>query len=121
MFVKNQVMKKVFLFAVIGLFSCQKSIVKPTVRLSSQVSFRASYINEKFDQGYDTIYIEVLNNPTYSFTTHDNPCKNVGYGFSLYAPDTMESVLPYVIRTDRDTLEYGLLKFSIDNPILVKN
>jgi hypothetical protein len=113
-------MKKfVFVFSVC-LLSCQKSEVKPIVRLSSQVSFRASYINDKYAQNYDTIYLEVLDNPTYSFATHDNPCKNVGYGFSLYAPDTMVSVLPYMIRTERDTLERGLLKFSIDNPILVK-
>lgn len=113
-------MKKFVFIPLICLLSCQKSEVKPVVRLSSQVSFRATYINNLHALGYDSVYIEVLNNETFSFVTHDNPCKNIGYGFSLYAPDTVKTILPYIIRTERDTLERGVLWFDVTTPIMVK-
>lgn len=113
-------MKKFVFIASVCLLSCQKSTVKPVVRLSSHVSFRSSYINALHSQSYDSVYIEVLNNQTFGFATHDNPCKNVSYGFSLYAPDTVKTILPYIIRTERDTLERGVLWFGVDCPKLVK-
>lgn len=105
-------MKRVFFLACISLLSCKKDDVSQKVGLvKSTVRFKASYINTQFTNDCDSIFLEVKGLQSYSFATSDDPCKNVSYGFRTYHEDTI-TYIPYIIRTDRDTLENGYLTFT---------
>lgn len=107
------------LVASILVLSCQKSEIKPRVFVKSFVSFRASYVNEVHNNECDSIYISVQGSQSFAFVTHNNPCLNISYGFNMWANDSI-STSPYIIRTERDTLEQGFLTFTIDGVSLVK-
>lgn len=112
MFVKTNCMKKVLLLALIAI-SCQKQEIKPRSFVKSVVSFRSSYVNDKFDKGYDSIFIKVQGVQSFSFATYDNPCANTSFGFNTWHIDSVANI-PYIISTDRDTLEMGLLTFTVN-------
>lgn len=107
------------LVGVLILLSCQKSEIKPRIFVKSFVSFRASYVNEVFNNECDSIYISVHGSQSFAFATHNNPCLNISYGFNMWVKDSV-STAPYIIRTERDTLEQGLLIFTVDGARLIK-
>lgn len=111
-------MKRVLLLSAIAFASCSKE-VKPLNLLKSSIDFRASYVNDKFEQGYKTLTIEVSGNETYTFDTYSNPCLHESFGFNLTTQDESKTI-PYIIRTDRDTLEVGVLTFTVSGVKLVK-
>jgi hypothetical protein len=111
-------MKKVLLLLAVGLFSCSKEI-KPNNLLKSTVDFRASYVNERFNEGYTQLTIEVNGLESYSFETYSNPCLHQSFGFSTLTQNESQTI-PYIIRTDRDTLEVGVLTFNVSGVKLVK-
>jgi hypothetical protein len=104
-------MKKLLLVIAVGLLSCQKEQSKLNF-VRSKVDFRASYVNDLCAKEYNSVTIEVQGLQTYTFNTDDNPCMNRAYGFSMYSNDSVAHV-PYIIRTERDTLESGLLVFKV--------
>lgn len=112
-------MKKVLLLSVVVLLSCQKSEIKPRVFVKSFVSFRASYVNEVHNNECDSIFISVQGSQSFAFETHNNPCLNISYGFNMWANDSI-STSPYIIRTERDTLEQGLLTFTVEGVMMFK-
>jgi hypothetical protein len=103
-------MKKLFIVSLL-LLSCQKSDIKKVMQLSSRVQFTASFVNELHKGGCDTISIIVSGNDSFSFQTYNNPCLNTSFGFTTWHEDTLTK-LPYVIVSDRDTVENGLLTFT---------
>jgi len=104
-------MKKLLLVITVGLLSCQKEESK-VYFVRSKVDFRASYVNDLCAKEYNSVTIEVQGLQTYTFNTDNNPCMNRAYGFSMYSKDSIAYV-PYIIRTERDTLESGLLQFKV--------
>jgi hypothetical protein len=105
-------MKKLLLIIAVGLVSCSKNDFKEKFFVRSKVDFRATYVNDLFIKEYKNVTIEVNGLQTYTFNTDNNPCMNRAYGFSMYSNDSIAYV-PYIIRTDRDTLEVGLLQFKV--------
>lgn len=104
-------MKKLLLIIAVGLLSCQKQETK-LFFVRSKVDFRATYVNDLCAKEYNSITIEVQGLQTYTFNTDNNPCMNRAFGFSMYSKDSVAYV-PYIIRTERDTLESGLLQFKV--------
>lgn len=110
-------MKKLFIVLALSGIGCAKSEIKPSKYLNARVRFRASFINEQYNRGVKYLTIEVIGSQTYTFVTHNNPCGNMAYQFrELSKADTC--FIPYLVRTERDTLAVGMLLFA-DNPELV--
>lgn len=114
-------MKKLFLLACIALLSCQKDDVShKTVLVKSTVRFRAGFTNAQFQRGCDSMYLEVKGQRLIALKTNNNPCHNGAWGFRMYSEDTI-TYIPYIIRTERDTIESGVLPFTVSGFTYVKN
>lgn len=111
-------MKKLLFISVLALISCKKEDIKSNF-LRSTVDFRASYVNDKYNSQYDCIKINVEGNESYVFDTYSNPCLHQSFGFNMTSTQDT-TFLPYSITTERDTLESGMLMFTVNGSKLVK-
>ena len=110
-------MKKLFLLLSVSVVGCAKVETKPSKYVNTTVRFKASYINEQYEKDVKNLTIEVEGLETYAFVTHDNPCGNMSFQFRTLSTED-SCFVPYMVRTERDTLEVGMLLFS-DNAELV--
>lgn len=112
-------MKKIFIVLALSLVGCAKEESKPSKYLNATVRFRAPYINEQFERDVKNLTIEVEGLETYTFVTHDNPCGNIAFQFRTLSTED-SCLVPYMVRTERDTLEVGMLVFSDNSELVFK-
>lgn len=98
-------MKKLILLSVLAFASCKKEDVT-IYQNKYTIDIRASYVNKQFAEGKQKIIVECLD--TYEFDTYSNPCLHQSFGFNQSSTEKQKSI-PYIIRTERDTLEIGVL------------
>lgn len=112
-------MKKLFLLLAVSVIGCAKVETKPSKYVNATVRFRASYINEQYERDINNITIEVEGLETYTFVTHDNPCGNMAFQFRTLSQED-SCFVPYMVRTERDTLSVGMLLFSDKSELIFK-
>ena len=98
-------MKKVLLLSVLSFASCKKE-EQVIYQNKYTIDIRASYVNKQFAEGKNIIIIECLD--TYEFETYSNPCLHQSFGFNQQSTEKQKGV-SYMIRTERDTLEVGVI------------
>lgn len=98
-------MKKVLLLSAIAFASCKKE-AQTIYQNKYTIDIRASYVNHQFAEGKDKIIVECLD--TYEFNTYSNPCLHQSFGFNQQSTEKQKGI-PYIIRTERDTLEIGFI------------
>ena len=98
-------MKKVLLLSVLAFASCKKE-VQTIYQNKYTIDIRASYVNKQFVEGKEKIIVECLD--TYEFETYSNPCLHQSFGFNQSSTEKQKGI-PYIIRTERDTLEMGVI------------
>jgi hypothetical protein len=108
-------MKKIFI-SLLLLASCQKTESKKSVFLNSTLYFTASYVNELHSSGQDSVFVELSNGELRTFATHSDPCLNISFMFNTWSTDTLVLV-PFSIRSEREQLETGVLKFKQENDV----
>lgn len=113
-------MKKLFFLACLALLSCKKDESDKTVLVKCTVRFRAGFTNAQFQRGVDSLYLEVKGLQSYALKTNNDPCHNGAWGFRAYSEDTI-TYIPYIIRTERDTIESGVLPFTVSGYTYVKD
>lgn len=109
MFAKNKVMKRAIILSVLAFASCQKE-AKTIYQNKYIIDIRASFVNKQFAEGKEKIIVECID--TYEFETYSNPCLHQSFGFNATSTIQNQSI-PYIIRTERDTLEMGLISGKI--------
>lgn len=102
-------MKKVILLSVLAFASCKKE-EQVIYQNKYTIDIRASYVNKQFAEGKEKIIVECID--TYEFDTYSNPCLHQSFGFNATSTIQNQSI-PYIIRTERDTLEMGLISGKI--------
>lgn len=105
-------MKKLFLLSIISIvfISCRKED-EPILEFRAKIKVTAQLSNRLYEEGHDSVYVYVSGQRTFSFKTHNDPCLNISYGYM--AMKRMKSYSePYIVSTERDTIESGILYFD---------
>jgi hypothetical protein len=111
-------MKKIFVLLALFLVGCAKQEEKPSQYVNSCVRFRASFINKVYAEGSDSVTLEIQGIEYVSFITHNDPCGNIAFQFRTLSKDTA-CFVPFILRTERDTLKVDMLRFSVNGSELV--
>ena len=98
-------MKKVLLLSVLAFASCKKE-ARTIYQNKYTIDIRASYVNKQFAEGKEKIIVECLD--TYEFETYSNPCLHQSFVFNQSSTEKQKGI-PYIIRTERDTLDIGII------------
>ncbi len=111
-------MKKMFILLALSVVGCAKQESKPSMYVNSTVRFRAPFINKLHSEGVESVTLEVVGIESRTFITHDNPCGNIGFQFRTLSTDT-SCLVPFILRTERDTLKSDMLLFTLNGSELV--
>lgn len=111
-------MKKTILtiaLVLIGLTSCKKEEIKPAEAYFATIHLPASFINRMYNEGNDSIYVEVTQNKTLAMATSNNPCYSQGFGYHKTVKENTPEI--YSIRTERVFIESDVLIYTKEGNI----
>jgi hypothetical protein len=113
-------MKKLFIsigLIMLGLTSCKKEEIKPAETYWATIHLPASFINRMYNEGNDSIYVEVTQNKIISMATSNNPCYSQGFGYHKTVKENTPEI--YTIRTERLFVESDLLIYKKEGNVTI--
>jgi hypothetical protein len=117
-------MKSLFiplLFGALSFCACKKENPQPmeTQYLRASIKFTAPYVEEHFNNGVDSLFIQVEGQVRFSFKTYLHVCNSRSFGYVLKSTNESE-LKEFAIYADNKLVEVGFINFNKRDIRLIK-